>query len=135
MTIIHKAAHHAISNMNEKESIPLPGTTNIKTTFLETLPTSTYLIAFVISDFKWVEGRSDSDDEFSKTTVRVFSRPHWIGDTGLALKTGINVLAETGRYLGIPYALDKIDQIAGPRYSGAMENWGLVTYPSVAMTF
>lgn len=117
--------------MKAKGSIALPGTNNMKTTFLETLPTSTYLIAFATSDFNAVVGRSNSSDEFSKTLVRVFCRPDWIGDTDLALKTGIDVLAATGRYLGIPYALDKIDQIAGPKYNGAMENWGLVTYPLV----
>lgn len=131
MSIKHKSKYSAISNTNEKSSIPQPENT-ILTTFYETPVTSTYLIAFAISDFPKIEGHSDDlNDEFSETIVRVFSRPHWINDTKLTLDSGIKFIAEIGRYVGISYMLSKIDQIAIPTFGGAMENWGLVVYTLV----
>lgn len=41
----------------------------------------------------------------------------------------INLEQAMENYTGIPYALDKLDQVAVPDfYFGAMENWGLITY-------
>lgn len=92
---------------------------------------STYLIAFAITDFASEQGRSNSSDDYSETLVRVFSRPQWTKDTGLTLQSGIGIIAEIGRYLGVPFSLPKIDQIAVPTFGGAMENWGLVVYTLV----
>lgn len=130
ISIIHKRKHHVISNMNEKESVDQPNNLK-KTTFHETYAQSTYLVAFAITDFAMKQGQSNSSDDFSKTLVRVHSRPHWIQDTDLALRSGIESISEIGRYVGVPYLLLKIDQIAGPTFNGAMENWGLVTYELV----
>lgn len=130
ISIIHKPKYHVISNMNEKDSVDHPNELK-KTTFYETKDQSTYLIAFAITDFAMKQNQSNSNDEYSKTLVRVYTRPHWIQYADLALQSGIESIAEIGRYLGVPYALDKIDQIAGPIYNGAMENWGLVTYKLV----
>lgn len=132
VSITHKSKYRAISNTNEIGSAPSLSDGDRKvTTFMETPVTSTYLIAFAITDFSCDQGRSESTDEYSKTLVRVFSRPHWIGDTNLTLHSGIAFIAEIGRYLGVPYSLQKIDQIAVPTFGGAMENWGLVVYTLV----
>lgn len=74
------------------------------------------------------QGRSNLSDEYSRTLVRVLSRPNWINDTALALDSGIKIIAEIGRHVGVPYTLEKIDQIAVPTFGGAMENWGMVVY-------
>lgn len=117
--------------MKEMNSVEQPDGTRV-TSFIETPITSTYLIAFAITDFEFVSGKSENvSDDYSQTLVRVFSRPHWIQDTGLTLQSGIDIIAETGRYVGVPFALDKIDQIAVPTFGGAMENWGLVIYTLV----
>lgn len=131
ISIRHNREHHAISNMNANVPVPQPDGTQL-TSFVETPVTSTYLIAFAITDFASDEGRStNATDDYAKTLVRVFSRPHWIKDTGLTLQSGIDIIAETGRYVGVPFTLDKIDQIAVPTFGGAMENWGLVVYTLV----
>lgn len=130
VSITHKSKYRAISNTNEMGSVPLSDELKL-TTFMETPVTSTYLIAFAITDFASVQGRAESNDEYSKTLVRVFSRPHWIADTNLTLHSGIAFIAEIGRYVGVPYLLEKIDQIAVPTFGGAMENWGLVVYTLV----
>lgn len=46
-----------------------------------------------------------------------------------ALNVGIKALDFFTEYFDIPYPLDKLDLIAIADFaSGAMENWGLVTY-------
>lgn len=84
---------------------------------------STYLVAFVVSDFTNV----------SDLNHRVFLRPSLIAkDRGnYALKTGVNALTAIAKFLNVPYTLEKMDQIGLPDgyfAAGAMENWGLVTY-------
>lgn len=128
ISITHKTKYTAISNMPEIETMYLTHD-KMTTKFQTTPPTSSYLIAFAISDYAMMEGKSNSsDDEFSKTLVRVFSQPKRIKDTELVLNSGIKLISEIGRYVGIPFTLDKIDQIAVPSFGGAMENWGMVIY-------
>lgn len=89
-----------------------------------TPPVQTYLIAFVISDFDFIE----NEDVMRQ---RVFAKPQSIidGEAVLALDAGKKLLDEFQRHLGVPYILPKMDQIAIPDFdAGAMENWGLVTY-------
>lgn len=89
---------------------------------------SSYLIAFAISDYAMLEGKSNSSDVYSQTLVRVFGQANRINDTMLVLDSGIKTLSAIGRYVGIPFTLEKIDQIGVPTFGGAMENWGLVVY-------
>lgn len=84
---------------------------------------STYLAAFVVSDFDFV----------AKGTQKVYARPQAIRE-GLAdysLWTGVEILKILETYLDYEYTPSKMDQIAIPDdyfAAGAMENWGLVTY-------
>lgn len=84
---------------------------------------STYLVAFIISDFA----------DVSKSAHSVFARDDLIaeGRGDYALETGINVLNELVEYTNVSYSLDKMYQVGLPDDwfpSGAMENWGIVTY-------
>lgn len=84
---------------------------------------STYLAAFVVSDFSYVEsGRQ-----------KVYARPQAIkeGWGNYSLWAGVEVLAILEKFLQYEYKPSKLDQIAFPDdyfAAGAMENWGLVTY-------
>lgn len=83
---------------------------------------STYLLAFVISDFE-----SRKEGNFS-----VYSPVKDINDTKYALDVGQRSLEELTKYINLPYQLQKMDFIAIDAFlMGAMENWGLITYKSV----
>lgn len=56
--------------------------------------------------------------------------------TRFALDAAATVLRHYENYTGIEYALGKFDLIGLPEFvSGAMENWGLVTYKETAILF
>ena len=83
----------------------------------------TYLLAFIVSDFEHVED--------SINNQRVFGTKYYIenGFADFALEAGVKIIKEIEKYLGVKYRLPKMDQIGIPHFdSGAMENWGLVTY-------
>ncbi|XP_029649744.1 puromycin-sensitive aminopeptidase [Octopus sinensis] len=85
---------------------------------------STYLLAFIIGEFDYLEGR-DSDN----VLVRVYTPLEKRDQGQFALDVTVKTLPFYKSYFNIAYPLPKIDLIAIPDFlSGAMENWGLVTY-------
>lgn len=56
-------------------------------------------------------------------------RPEFIHKANYALNITSKILNYYEDVFGVPYALDKVDLIAIPDFaSGAMENWGLITF-------
>lgn len=98
--------------------------TTIKTTvtaFKKTPPISTYLVAFVVSDYGFKENG----------THRVYTKPDAVSQTNYALDFGAKVIEELNKYTDIKYEsqMPKMDQVSIRDFNpGAMENWGLVTY-------
>lgn len=92
---------------------------------------STYLIAFVVSDFASIENYSGPLLE-SRLKHRIF-RPtnQYANGIEFSLKTSEDVLTYMEEYFGHPYTFPKMDQIGVPSMGGAMENWGLVIYKYV----
>ncbi|KAB1257137.1 Aminopeptidase N [Camelus dromedarius] len=135
ITLIHPKDLTALSNMLPKgPSVPLEGDPNWNVTEFETTPKmSTYLLAFIVSEFTCVEGKSAND-----VLIRIWARPN-----ATAEGHGIYALNKTGPILDFfahhyatSYPLPKSDQIALPDFNaGAMENWGLVTYRENALLF
>lgn len=85
---------------------------------------STYLVAVVVGEYDYVEGKSEDG-----VLVRVYT-PVGKKELGLfALEVATKVLPYYKEYFNIAYPLPKMDLIAiGDFSAGAMENWGLVTY-------
>lgn len=85
----------------------------------ESLPMSTYLVAFAVTDFS-----SKSKDTFS-----VWARHKVLPAASFALEIGSKILKFLENYYDIKFPLPKIDMIALPDFkNGAMENWGLLTF-------
>lgn len=74
--------------------------------FAESVPMSTYLLAFVISDFK-----NMTDGMFS-----VWARPEALESARYALEVGPKILRFFEEYFDIKYPLPKIDLIALPDF-------------------
>ena len=90
---------------------------------------STYLLAYIVGEFDYVE---DHTQEGVK--VRVYTPPGKSSQGAFALKMATRTLSFFTEYFGITYPLPKADMIAIADFaSGAMENWGLITYRETAL--
>jgi hypothetical protein len=94
----------------------------IRYEFEETEKMSTYLVAFIVSDFESLS--SDAKYNFS-----AWARPNAIDNAQYSQAIGPRLVDFYEHYTGIDYEFPKIDQVAVPDFAaGAMENWGLITY-------
>lgn len=85
----------------------------IQTDFETTPLMSTYLIAFIVSDFGYNE-RNASDT--NPTHQRVFTSKNKLSQTAYALEEGVNILNAIAKYVSVPFTLSKMDQAAIPDF-------------------
>lgn len=130
LTLGVPANYAALSNMPQIDSTDnkdkLPGTDPKRNfvTFEETPIMSTYLLAFVVGPFDFVETITKNGIK-----VRAFTAPGKKEQGQFALKVAALSLDYYTEYFKIPYPLPKMDLIAIPEFAcGAMENWGLTTF-------
>lgn len=81
------------------------------TDFEQTPPISTYLIAFIVSDFEYNEFIATND---FPTTQRIFTSKDYINQTSYSLVEAITTLKAIGNYLQFPFTLSKLDHAAIP---------------------
>ncbi|XP_017073624.2 endoplasmic reticulum aminopeptidase 1 [Drosophila eugracilis] len=119
--ITHGSSHSAISNMPVKEILSHG---DLKTTLFHTTPpVSSYLVAFVISDFDSIT------ETYRGVTQSIYSPPTTKEKGYNALRNAVRTVAAFEDYFGISYSLPKLDHVALKKnYGAAMENWGLITY-------
>lgn len=92
--------------------------------FLPTPKMSTYLLAFIVGEFEYIEAKTKRG-----ITVRVFTTLGKKHQAQFALDFATSCLQFYEDYFAIPYPLPVLDLIAIPDFAtGAMENWGAVTY-------
>ncbi len=98
----------------------------------ETTPImSTYLLAFVVGEMGFKESKTKRG-----TVVRAYATPDNVAHLDFAVETATRCLEYYEAYFGIPYPLPKADMVALPDFaSGAMENWGLITYREQALLY
>ncbi|XP_011878875.1 PREDICTED: glutamyl aminopeptidase-like isoform X2 [Vollenhovia emeryi] len=122
--------YSALSNMNVKEidaNTPQQGLATVS--FEKTVSMSTYLACFIISDFvstsKMAKGLNGEQFPVSVYTTKIQPEEKRI----FAVDIGVKAIEYYINLFKINYPLPKLDMAGIPDFmSGAMENWGLVTY-------
>ena len=118
----------AISNTNIVSDSPGPIADEHTITFARTPKMSTYLVAFLVGDFKCLSGESDG------VPIRACATPDKVQLAQFALSGAEFFLHYYDAYFGIKYPMPKLDMIALPDFeAGAMENFGAITYRETAM--
>ena len=97
----------------------------LTTVFDQTPRMSSYLLAFVVGELHRKTACTKSGVE-----VNIWATPAQSEDTlDFALDIATRSIDFYNEYFGMPYPLPKSDHVALPDFSsGAMENWGLITY-------
>ncbi|CAL8109596.1 unnamed protein product [Orchesella dallaii] len=133
VSLARRSNMSSIANMDRKNTAPIPEMDGwVWDHYNKSVPMSTYLVAFVVSDF---ENRM-SNRSLSKPEFRVWARSSAIDQAEYARDIGPRILTYFEKYFGIEFPLPKQDMIAIPDFgAGAMENWGLITYRESAMLY
>ncbi len=127
LSLTHAANEVALGNTPVKSS-SMQGP--IATTVFEKTPImSTYLVAFVVGEIEKKSAKSKSGVE-----INTYATADQIDNTDFALDTAVKCMDFYEDYYDIPFPLPKCDFVALPDFaSGAMENWGLITFREQAM--
>ncbi|KAI1659358.1 peptidase family M1-domain-containing protein [Daldinia decipiens] len=125
----------ALSNM------PVKNTSKVKDGFVvvsfERTPVmSTYLLAWAVGDFEYVEAHTERRYNGKQIPVRVYTTRGLKEQGRFALEHAPKTIDLFSESFGIDYPLPKSDLLAVHEFThGAMENWGLVTYRTTAVLF
>jgi len=130
VTLVVPSDRVALSNMPVTSTVPVKEDQSLsEIKYLRTPIMSTYLLAFVVGEYDYVEA-TDSDG----VLVRVYTPVGKKAQGTFALEVAVKTLPFYNKYFNIAYPLPKMDLIAISDFAaGAMENWGLVTYREVAL--
>lgn len=95
--------------------------------FKPTKPLPSYLVAFAVGPFEFVDGGFACRNHIP---VRIVTPKGKSAEAAYAAQVTATILTRLEDYFGVPYPYDKSDQVAIPVTFGfgAMENAGMVTY-------
>ena len=123
VTLIVDSADTGISNTQIVSDTPGPTADKHTIKFATTPKMSTYLVAFLVGDFKCTNGKADG------VPIRACSTPDKVAMTKFAVESAEYILPYYNKYFGIKYPMPKLDMVALPDFeAGAMENFGCITY-------
>lgn len=130
LSLVTPKTEAVIANTPIKKQSPVKNSPGmIKSTFERTPHMSTYLLAFVYGKMDYLEAKTKGG-----VIVRTYATPENVSHTKFALEVAVKCLDFYNEYFDIPYPLAKCDMIALPDFaSGAMENWGCITYREQAL--
>jgi alanyl aminopeptidase len=124
ITLVAPAGQVALSNMPAEREVALPDGRR-EVTFATTPPLPSYLVAFAIGPFEMVDvgpvGRN-------KVPARIVTLAGKTAEARWAKEATPKLVAALEDYFDMPLPYAKLDQIVVPRFFGAMENPGLITY-------
>jgi aminopeptidase N len=128
VTLVIDARDMAISNTSIVSDNPGPVEGKHTVAFATTPKMSTYLVAWLVGDFKCSSGKQDG------ITIRACATPDKKALTKFALDAAKWDLHYYDQYFGIKYPLAKLDLVAIPDFeAGAMENFGCITFREAEM--
>lgn len=128
ISIIAENKFTAISNMPITSKKKMKNKTIYK--FAKTPVMSTYLVYLGVGEFEYLAGK------IGKTIVRVVTTKGNKSKGKYSLELGKKLLLSYEKYFGIKYPLPKLDLIAIPDFaSGAMENWGAITFRETILLY
>ncbi|KAM8779876.1 LOW QUALITY PROTEIN: endoplasmic reticulum aminopeptidase 2-like [Rhynchonycteris naso] len=127
--IKRESKHIALSNMPKVKTIELEGGL-LEDHFETTVKMSTYPI---VCDFTSVSGTTSSEVKplilINISWVSIYVCKNKWNQTRYALEASLNLLDFYKNYFDINYPLSELDLMAIPDFgSGAMKNWGLITF-------
>jgi aminopeptidase N len=126
----------ALSNMPEKESKESKRDGFLTVVFERSPIMSTYLLAWAIGDFEYVEAHTERKYNGKNIPVRVYTTRGLKEQGNFALDNCHKIVDYFSEVFQIDYPLPKVDLLAVHEFShGAMENWGLITYRTTAVLF
>lgn len=128
VTLIVDEALTALSN-GAVVATEVLGNGRKQVTFAETMPMSTYLVAFVVGPFELTD-----PVDVDGVPLRIASTPGKLHLSPFAVDVGTAALRFLAGYFEIPYPSHKLDHVAIPDFAfGAMENLGCITYRETAL--
>ncbi|XP_055597305.1 LOW QUALITY PROTEIN: aminopeptidase N-like [Uranotaenia lowii] len=128
LRIYHDRQLHALSNMPVERRTDEANPNGFSLTVFEESPEmSTYLLAFVVSDFQ-VRQLDNMFGAYAQQSV--------INSTVYALNFTRQAIGHMNLFFNRPYQLPKLDIVAVDDFlMGAMENWGLITYKTSRIAY
>jgi aminopeptidase N len=112
MPIAHREVHGRLATVSFQRSPKMPS----------------YLVEITAGDLREVSAQRGN------THIGIWAVAGHEQDGAVALASAQQILADYDDYFGYPYPLPKLDSIAVPGgFSGAMENWGAITYTDKAL--
>jgi len=130
VTLVVPKDRVALSNMPVTGEKDYEGNAALRTIQFQRTPImSTYLLAMVVGEYDYVEGKDSNG-----VLVRVYTPVGKKEQGTFALEVAIKTIPFYNTYFNVAYPLPKMDLIAIADFAaGAMENWGLVTYRETAL--
>ncbi|KAH8851642.1 Aminopeptidase N [Schistosoma japonicum] len=128
VSLIRQKDYHSLSNMALQSTEELHDNWYLDK-YEPSVNMSTYLLAFVVSQFASIRGIDSKGRNFT-----VWARSDKIHSAKYALETGKKIIGFFEEYFELSYPLRKTDMVAVPDFAaGAMENWGLMIYREATM--
>lgn len=98
----------ALSNMDYDSHIDDPETKTSIVSFKESVPMSSYLSCFIVSDFQHKEETVKSNGFGNDFLMRVYATPAQLNKVDYALSVGVSITEYYIQYFKVPYPLPKL---------------------------
>lgn len=131
LNMVHESHYDVYFNSERRERLPFNPNGLMLSVFDETVRMSTYLVAFVVCDFKSMSARTRQGIH-----VRALVPSEQYNQAEFALESATAILNYFQDFFNVTYPLTKLDMVAVPDFgAGAMENWGLITFRTTTILY